>query len=228
MVKIDPPHLPPRLYRYRDLKSPEMLKQELDAIKSKSLWFSRYKNLNDQMEGVYRPSPWLERQDWSETVYHSIFYDKSKLGICCFSDAYDNELMWAHYAGTYGGICVAYSTNDLCNGLGDDVHIVRVAYGSEMPRIGKAEKDDIPRAARTILSHKKSTWHYECEWRMLKHEIKGESGALIQLGGEGAVKKVFIGFRMDMAVQMEVKRDLANLNIEVQTMAVDGYEHKWV
>lgn len=113
MAHIDPPVLPPRLYRYRKVPSLELVERELSAISKDYLWCSHYRGLNDPMEGIYGASIWLTQQPTFKRLVGDIRNQKSSLGICCFSDTYDNELMWAHYTDNYSGICVEYSTKQL-------------------------------------------------------------------------------------------------------------------
>ncbi len=47
---------------------------------------------------------------WRQT-YREILNAKRAIGIACFTETYDNELMWAHYAHNYSGICIAYSSS---------------------------------------------------------------------------------------------------------------------
>ena len=47
MVQIDPPVLPPRLYRYRSVRSIDLVDRELDAIFNNYVWCSPYRDLND-------------------------------------------------------------------------------------------------------------------------------------------------------------------------------------
>ncbi len=227
MAQIDPPPLPPRLYRYRDVSSVELAAQELDAISNGYLWCSRYRDLNDPMEGIYGTSPWLAKQLRFNNLAGEILNHKRSLGICCFSDNHDNELLWAHYAKNYSGICVAYSTRELRSGLDDDVHLVRVAYDGSPPRIGKDYQQHPQRAARTILSHKKSCWLYEREWRLLTNSNAVDVPGRLKIAKGGSVKAVYLGPRIENEARAKLVEDLTRIKIPIHTMKVSGYEHEW-
>ncbi len=61
------------------------------------------------------------------------------LGICCFSDTYDNELTWSH-ASKYSGICVGYRTKELIEGLPTTCISFACIYGAP-PSMGKRDAD---------------------------------------------------------------------------------------
>lgn len=228
MVQIDRPLLPPRFYRYRSIKD-DKFEQELAAIVSNYLWCSNYRALNDPMEGFYRTSPWVARQSSFEELSREILEGKRSFGICCFSDTYENELMWAHYADNYKGICVAYSTNDLQLALNDNVHIVRVAYNSEPPRINKEVTQDSQAAVRAILSHKKAPWLYENEWRLLTNEeaLTQPPPGPLQLSNIRIAKAIYLGSRVDDAIKGQLVQRLSGTEIQIHAMKVSGYEHSW-
>ena len=226
MAIIDPPLLPPRFYRYRKLSSIELLQQELDAITNNYLWCCHYNKLNDQMEGVYGVSPWLARQSSANSLYGEILNEKRAIGICCFSDTYENELMWVHYAENYSGICVAYSTKELNAGLGDHVHIARVAYGGKPPRIAKTDASNPDEAARKILSHKKSSWSYEREWRLLTEGI--QVPGRLEIAARGSVKAVYLGSRVKEEIGATLVEELRKIGIPRHAMKVTEYSHEFV
>ena len=66
-----------------------------------------------------------------EDAIKQVMEEGSKLGISSFTDTYQSELMWAHYAGNYAGICVGCSAQRLLNALSEDYRVVRVGYGDE-------------------------------------------------------------------------------------------------
>lgn len=227
MAQIDPPLLPPRLFRYRDVSSAELAERELDAIANNYLWCSRYGDLNDPMEGIYGASPWLASQTAFEILSREILNNKRSVGICCFSDNHDNELMWSHYTRNYSGICVAYSTRQLREGLGDEVHLVRVAYDGRPPRIGKDYQEQPQQAAKTVLSHKKSCWLYEREWRLLTSPAAIQVPGPLHIASTGSTKAVYLGPRMNNDIKAKMISSLTKLNVDIHTLQVSGYEHKW-
>lgn len=220
MGQLDLPVLPPLLYRYRRL-TPETIDREIDAIRQQLLWCAFYKKLNDPMEGFYKPSQRVQNLDAYTQLTHDLVGHKQTIGICCFSDIHDNELMWTHYAGNYSGICVSYRARKLLDGLPDHAHLVRLSYGVEPPEIGLADTHDHGAAVRKILSHKKSSWAYEREWRVLADQ--GPLPATVP----GCIQDVFLGSRIDPTHRKHVRAALAHLPVRLHTMQIEKYEHKW-
>jgi hypothetical protein len=58
VAQVDRPVLPPVLYRYRRLREDDQdcLAREINVIRDQTLHCSRYKALNDPMEGFFEPS----------------------------------------------------------------------------------------------------------------------------------------------------------------------------
>ena len=222
MVQIDKPSPPLGLFRYRRIPSEKILEQELDAIKENYLWLSNFTAMNDVMEGFYEPSALLEASEQYKAVSRSLTERKSSVGICCFSETEDNELMWAHYANNYAGICVEYSVPYLQTGLSDLLHLAKISYGHTPPRVTSKEcKSDIDYATRKILSHKKLSWSYEREWRLL-----GKIGRN-QISHSRVVKKVYLGSKLPPKYKDKIVKLLDRHYVGVFDMKVSGYRHSW-
>ena len=220
-AKVDPPVLPEMLYRYRHLRDDKDLYRELEAIKEQYVWCSDYRKLNDPMEGFYQPSSRIRKHVAYRTIANSIYDSKHNIGICCFSDTFENELMWTHYATNYRGICVGYRTRELIAGLPDNVHLVRVAYDGEPPIVGNAGAGDARSTARKVLSHKKANWIYEREWRLL--------GPLDRLNitSKACVRDIRLGSRITNPHRHAIVTQLQRLTLRIFEMTVIDYRHDW-
>jgi hypothetical protein len=136
-VTVERPYLPPRLYRYRNLGNKGSLtNREIDPIISGYIWCSTYDAMNDPMEGYFTPREFRTGgpEDYQD-ILDEIRYNATELGLACFSETYESELMWAHYAGNYSGICIGYSTKDLIAGLQGNVYLARISYVDEPPKL---------------------------------------------------------------------------------------------
>jgi hypothetical protein len=174
--------------------------------------------MNDAMEGFYDPSEGLRDTEDYARVVRSIYGAKSIHGIACISETNNNELMWAHYADNYAGICVRYRTQALIDGLEDRVRVVKVSYGDAPPAVGQEDALNSRSAAIKILSHKKANWVYEREWRVL--------GELDQNSyrDERVVSGIYFGSRIDRTHRDRLLDELG-IHIEFFTMSVKGYQH---
>jgi hypothetical protein len=221
MGQLDPPILPPYLYRYRGLTD-DTIEREISMIRDQVLWCSSYKKLNDPMEGFYNPTLRVQHLDAYARVAHELVDQKHMLGICCLTDTPDNELMWTHYAENYTGICVSYRPHRLLKGLPDHAHLVRVGYGIAPPEIGVADARNLNGAALKILSHKKFNWSYEREWRVLAHQ-----GGL-HISTDECIRDVLLGSRIAPHHKVRIENALGDLPVRILTMKIDKYEHKWI
>ncbi len=82
-------------------------------------------------------------------------------GILCFSDSWQNPVMWGHYAEQHKGICLGFDVPDHCLGKVDYSRNRLVADLQKLTNPDNLKPDD----ARQFLFTKYSHWHYEREYR---------------------------------------------------------------
>ena len=124
---------PRRLYRYRSI---DHIERELEAIEEAYLFCAAYKDMNDPMEGMYSASERLRKSRAYRQIQTDVLSNKRSLGICSFSEVHNNELMWAHYASRFKGICVEYDLIELLKCLPRELDFVRMLYSEESPNVG--------------------------------------------------------------------------------------------
>lgn len=221
MGTLDHPVLPPMLYRFRPLRDEHQVRQEISAIRDQYIWCSTYRGMNDPMEGFYEPSRRLTKETRFSQLARDTYYEKRQIGICCFTDVRDNELMWSHYASNYSGICVAYNPKSLLEGLPRHAHLVRLSYGNSPPPMGVHDVRNTNEAAIRILSHKKANWVYEREWRVLAGLDR------VDLQAPRCIREVYFGHRIQPHVRALLTDALGRLPIQIFEMRVSGYSHSW-
>jgi Protein of unknown function (DUF2971) len=221
MAQVRLPDLPPRLYRYCRLDRPSGMEQEIDAFRKRYVHASTYKRMNDPMEGFYSPSGRLTREPYWRETYRDILNAKQGIGIACFSETYDNELMWAHYADNYRGICIGYSAVKLRDNLPESARLVRVAYAETPIYLSKYDRDDVVKAAQKILSQKKYNWAYEREWRVM-----ADSPGQLPYQGD-VVTDVYFGSRILQHEKHSIIEGMGGRNISFYQMKVSAYRHRW-
>jgi hypothetical protein len=175
--------------------------------------------MNDPMEGFYSSSKLLRESPEVEAVRRDILAEKRSIGICSFSEVYDHELMWAHYANRFTGICIAYDFFKLREHLGEDVSFSRVFYNEEAPSVGHSRLPrDFYETAKMIFSYKNHRWLYEREWRVF-----AEPGEL-HYASRRCVSRVYIGARASLEDRREVADRLQMLGIPVHVQKLDRYK----
>lgn len=222
MAIIDTFALPSRLYRYRPLdddeKPHDILNRELKAITDGYVFCPTFKEMNDPMEGLHRETKSLRDHSRRTKIVEEIQQVVDKLGIASFSESHLNEPMWAHYAGQFRGMCVAYSFSRLRTALSSDHEFARMLYTEDAPILG-TRKVDAAYRARVLLTAKNLKWASEREWRLIQ-DTRGEA----QYRNTDCVVGVYLGARTPQdKIELVLKR-LAPLAIPVFRMKVDTYE----
>lgn len=204
---------PPSLYRYRSLRP---LDREIEAIEQSYVFCAQYGTLNDPMEGQFSSSHRLRESDEYRSVRKAIIDHKLDIGMCSFSEVHNHELMWAHYANNFKGICIAYNLPKLLNNLGSDATFVRMFYNEQEPTVRLTKKPTLE-LAKMVLSYKNYRWLYEREWRMLAP--LGEA----HYKNVNCVTHVYLGSRIADDDKHEIKRRLSRLHIRTSQMIIKKY-----
>ena len=130
--------------------------------------------------------------------------------------------MWSHYTGNYSGICVGYAPQNLVDGLPDNVHLVRVAYGTKPPDITAKDAAHPNGAATKVLSHKKASWLYEREWRALGPTRR------VNITSKACLREVRLGMNVEPEHKTQLIAALRGHAVRVYEMErVSDYSHKW-
>lgn len=106
-------------------------------------------------------------------------YDK---GICCFSEAYNNMLLWSHYGDEHRGFCIGYGLDRK-----PDPVMHQVAYGESRvlkssliaEAILSKNEQALAELDRCVLLRKAPDWGYEKEWRLFGNVGTQESCLLL-------------------------------------------------
>jgi hypothetical protein len=208
---------PVSLYRYRSLKKFE---RELEAIEEAYLYCAPFSVLNDPMEGAFTSSRRLRNAPEYDELRRAVLDNKDGLRICSFSEVPDHELMWAHYADQFKGICISYSLAKLMENMDNDVSFVRMFYSEKQPTIHKANRD-YAYLAKMVLSYKNYKWLYEREWRMFAtlNRVHYQDVNCVR-----SVRSVRLGARMPVNLRKQLSRTLNKLGIPVTCMSIRKYQ----
>ena len=204
---------PSRLYRYRTL---EYYDREIAAIEQGYLFCAPFTALNDPMEGLFSSSRHLRETGRHREIRESILENKMQMGICSFSEVRSHELMWAHYADKFGGICISYNLSRLLQYLPKDVTFVRMFYNESEPTIHRTIKGP-DFLAKRVLSYKNYRWLYEREWRMFAPQGKVHYRTAL------CVSRVYLGARIEASHQAEIVARLRSLKIASSKMTITKY-----
>lgn len=101
--------------------------------------------------------------DFKDSVLNRIFYNlKSNLWISCFSEEYNEILMWSHYADKHKGFCIGFNLD----GLNDTFKFIlsNVNYTDNFTKIDYCSNPY--KALEHFISTKSKNWKYENEIRL--------------------------------------------------------------
>jgi len=210
--------IPRYLYRYRSLANVD---RELDCIKRGHVYCANFRAMNDPMEGFYSESKLLEKSPVVKQTRAAIFSGKMHIRMCAFSEVFNHELMWAHYADQFSGVCIAYDFFLLRRYLKDtdDVSFTRLYYNEEVPSVPLSKHhNNHDETAKMILSYKNHRWLYEREWRMFSTVDK------THYENQRCIARVYIGARVRPDDQRKLERTLSRLKIPYQMQKLAGYK----
>lgn len=139
-----------------DLKSTDKLKTEAVETLVKQMHTDDFRFNKEVVKQVL-----LKRAneiDLDKTMNEHLFKEFQNWGICCFSEVFDNLLMWSHYTDGHRGICLEFdfTSDQLINGW-----LCKINYSEDFPHI--KENSEYIKGITT----KSIYWKYEQEFRLI-------------------------------------------------------------
>lgn len=149
-----------------DTKMDIICEGSLDEVKS---YWAKQKNSdgqeynNGQINKIMELSDSQFRKLTSEAFAGLI----SEFRVCCFSQLFDNILMWSHYSDMHKGVCVKFDRTK--DALFSDA--TPIFYKEQVPKYNLIDGtlNDIRRGIYT----KSKDWEYEREIRIIRHTLQG-------------------------------------------------------
>lgn len=171
------------LFKYRKFN-----KGCLELFLNRELWFAAPDSLNDPFEGQSSFSEVLDAV-WAiypfphsiRSSYHNELEKQlANTGICSFSKARKNQLMWAHYADEHKGLCIGFKEH-LLRSQSQYLYPIDVNYQDEYPFQEIIERFNYYKQfpghntlqsiagdiLYSVLGTKYSSWQYERERRLV-------------------------------------------------------------
>jgi hypothetical protein len=210
---------PKILFKYRKFD-----KTSLELFINRELWFAKADTLNDPFEAndslsnvlkaifEHYPLPADMRVKYEESIKGTLH----NIGICSFSKARKNQLMWSHYADEHKGICIGFKEEYL-NKNGVTFHSTNIEYQDNYPfddlinRIHYFEKAKFLNGLNSIagdillsiLTTKYTSWKYERERRLLVENYGARKFEPL------AVNSIALGLRMEERDKKTLKKLLS-------------------
>ncbi|TNJ36567.1 hypothetical protein FGF66_11765 [Chlorobaculum thiosulfatiphilum] len=152
------------VYKYLGLSTCRQKQNVERGLISGELWFSKFFDQNDPMEGIF----WHE--NGLEKVAKQITSNKNKYVICSFGSNAQNTLLWSYYANGFRGVCMGFEVDDkLSDILVEPINYVRMSEFKEAV-INEKPPQEI---AKEVITRKLDFWKKEGEKRLLKEAKSG-------------------------------------------------------
>lgn len=163
-------------------------------IDNKQLKIATIDDLNDPYEFYvnFANSGELLNEQTSESIkshYSGI------MGLLCFSERWNNPVLWAHYGDKHKGICMEFDI--------PDKFLLKVEYKQELAIVEGNDRDwrnKFAQATKTKYEH----WSYEEEYRICfklgSTEVLCRDGLFfIPFSSKLALQRVFLGLRCELS-----------------------------
>lgn len=154
-----------------------------------------------------------------------------KVGVTCFSRAFDIIQMWAHYADNHKGIVIGIDENVLTS---KSEELFNIEYENEFTRIPVfANPENIALCEPYIkqaLHRKEKRWHYEEEVRFyINLDEKSSDGRFYIDITADAVKEIYLGLRVHETTEIIAKEivnrpEFRHLKLFKMRMLSDEYK----
>ena len=157
----------------------------------------------------------------SEEIFKAYKMDripyKEEVAITCFSEVNNEQLMWAHYAGSYSGFCIEYDFSKSC----DSAFLrgtAKVEYTNEKPC--KDQFDDMGEYESKVMLTKSECWSYEKEWRSRKIAEYGlwKSKIYPIIDAHSCITAIYLGCNMPDEYQKVILDHYRNTEVKVFQM----------
>jgi len=193
-----------------------------------------------------RMFPVIDKEEFKEQVKQTVSRDpdfirkngvqmlkeiKDALGVTCFSEEYDNALMWSHYADKHRGVCIGIKL-----GSTESYNIMPVNYVEEMPKLNfyKHMNPDL-HLIYLWLYYKLHIWAYEKEVRAICPNIHmhcKNAQRLIEFPKED-ITEIYIGLKSSENAASEIELLLQNngydpTNIKITKMAINPKSYSFI
>lgn len=207
---------PRSLFKFRSFDQ-----SSIKLLENRELWFAKPDSLNDPFEFPFKPEALYAGYDkfnrldaaTKEQVIKSNLDMFNIMGVCSFSRARKNQLMWAHYADEHKGFCIGFHEVDITR-KHSSIRSIDVKYQSELPKAHAAASFQMPDensiksiissdTLNSIIGTKYTSWKYERERRL----VLPQSQALVFT--PNSVRSIAFGLRMPLGHQTELRELLS-------------------
>lgn len=199
------------LFKDERIKNPDFLykfygknENSINSLLENYIYFSNPRNFNDPFDCLANREDKIIKND-------GIKEHRDNIGICCFSYANDNPLMWGHYANSFTGFCLKFKNENILKSeniaIKSPVYYLK-NYQPDKESFNKIKRDinqfeinsEIKENTLKILTMlreytwKYIDWQYEKEFRAISFNTNKFNNKLNYEKDD--LLEIYIGFRM--------------------------------
>lgn len=217
------------LYKYYSCEE-----YNIEAIKQNKIWFAMPESFNDPFEFKFSlKSKELEiPDDIKKVIGEDFFTDVRKkiekmrssqllngFSVCCFTESYDDELMWSYY-NKHHGFCVRYRVK---NYFKDSIYpVCYVDKVCDLTMNNKELHDLNEELINICLTSKWNVWSHENEWRCIHNGID----AGLNAGPE--ICDIYLGAKIESNDEQLIKSAIEGKSIHLHHMSMEDCKYKLV
>lgn len=187
-------------------------KRDIQTICKQQLFAATYKSLNDPFECSVRYRDDGAKEKSFETKIRYLVYNAGILSL--FKSQLNepfpsSETMWAYYANSHKGFCIAYDLDMLTSGNSLDfdlVDCIDIRYQKNPPEVFSSDSSEVMREKH--FGRKSLSWKKENEVRL----VFNTSG--LKNIPQDALVSIYFGLNMPLKERQEIMSGLKDLDID--------------
>jgi len=153
---------------------------------------SRFSELNDPFELLGQH---FGDRDLRKFVRNNKIEFCSKNGLVCFSEDWNDPVLWSHYAVKHRGVALGF---DVRASIAQKVQYSPSRLKYKMPKVSTSITTDL---AKELICKKFASWSYEKEWRVLVDLEKADKEGFLYFlpfGRDIVLHEVILGSARDI------------------------------
>ena len=129
----------------------------------------------------------------------------SNTAISCFSEKFDNLLMWSHYSNAHKGVCIGFDLKKLYSAI-ESYHpaLIKVKYTNEF--VQTEYFTNTKEAIGNWYRIKSECWSYENEIRIVLTNLKLNSAKQINIPiSKESISSIYLGYNLESEDESHIR-----------------------
>lgn len=156
-----------------------------------------------------------------------LFEERKKAArVSCFSEIFDNILMWAHYAEKHRGVCIKFDSDKLKKSFKRDSMFCKTNYSKKIKtkKLSKYKEN----AIKHWISSKGKDWKYEKEVRIILGSHERDTASF----NIDSIREIIFGCKLTENEKIDLEKFIFNDKkfnwINTGEMKISEFEYKLI